>query len=847
MSVNQDEREPLLQDDGGDGAAFARRKQFLDRTTKLGIILVLLIWGTILLLKNIPKLTNDGNNDKKNQPPHRKFKLPNPNVTEDGLSKILYENIKNETFKPVFHSLQWISNSDDSNSHDDKGLYVATINDSYVIKSVFDKDYSQTLLENKQFSYSGENLTVDYFSASPDLKYLLIRTNSKKNWRHSSFGTFFIYDKDAEEEKKFHKLGDNIALAQWSPNSIDIAYVQNNNIYLYSVAECKITATITDDGNSRIFNGKPDWVYEEEVLETDRALWWSPKGDYLAFFKTDETKVEEFTIPYYVQNPDDIYPEMRPIKYPKSGTPNPTVDLWIYNLVDQSSHPTDVNLQHMHAESPVLITEVKWINNESLIAKISDRSSDILKVLLIDADLKKTEMVRENPSEGGWWEITHNTMPIPKDSSHNRSEHGYIDIFPINGFNHLVYYSPATSNEPIVLTNGSWEVVSGPLAFDAELNRVYFIATIESSSTQRHLFYVELNNPQEIIQVSDVKNGGVYSASFSSGSKFALLTYRGPRLPYQKIIDLRSKERDQEIEGNVIGETLYYLEKNEKLQEILSEYDIPQKKVKLLNLGKDDDGDNIIANAFEILPNGFNPDLQDYYPVFFYAYGGPNSQQVQESFSVGFNEVVASQLGAIVVVVDGRGTGFKGKKFRSLVRDNLGEFEAIDQIAAAKQYSAKSYVNSEKISLFGWSYGGYLTLKVLERDGGETFKYGMAVAPVTDWRLYDTVYTERYMHTPQENIEGYIKSSVHDVLPFKEVKRFLVMHGTGDDNVHFQNTLKFLDLLTVNEVRNFDVHVFADSDHAIKYHNANAAVFTRLLNWAADAFTGRFEYDNERR
>ncbi|CAI4549902.1 CBM_collapsed_G0025350.mRNA.1.CDS.1 [Saccharomyces cerevisiae] len=206
----------------------------------------------------------------------------------------------------------------------------------------------------------------------------------------------------------------------------------------------------------------------------------------------------------------------------------------------------------------------------------------------------------------------------------------------------------------------------------------------------------------------------------------------------------------------------------------------------------------------------------------------------------GFNEVVASQLNAIVVVVDGRGTGFKGQDFRSLVRDRLGDYEARDQISAASLYGSLTFVDPQKISLFGWSYGGYLTLKTLEKDGGKHFKYGMSVAPVTDWRFYDSVYTERYMHTPQENFDGYVESSVHNVTALAQANRFLLMHGTGDDNVHFQNSLKFLDLLDLNGVENYDVHVFPDSDHSIRYHNANVIVFDKLLDWAKRAFDGQF-------
>ena len=802
-----------------------RKKDSYDKYLRYGFIIVFLLWGSVLLINAIQSLVGIDNKSDK-------YQFPDPFITKNGSLKVNFGNLRNNTFNPVLHYLQWIDGPD--SMKDDKGLYLTFTNNTYIVKSVYDEDFNQYLLKDKHFIYKGANLTVESLVASPNLELLLIRTNTVSNWRHSSFGSFFVFNIG---KQKFELIGDNIALAEWSPNSVDIAYVQDNDLYIYSTKSQRTVKRITQDGSSHIFNGKPDWVYEEEVFETDRSLWWSSTGKYLAFSKIDESKVGDFIIPYYVQDYEDIYPEMRTLKYPKSSTPNPTVDVWIYDTEEMVAYPADIN--ENHEISPILLTEVKWVGEHQLLAKVSDRSSDVLTVLIVNAKKHRTEIVRVNPSNGGWWEISHNIMFVPEDESKGRFSDGYIDIYPVNGFNHLVYFSPSNSSYPVILTKGDWEVVDGAVTFDVESNEVYFIAT-EKSSTERHLYHVNISNPGKIFEVTDTETPGVYDVSFSSGSRFALLTYKGPCVPFQKIIDLKSEEEDEEVHGNSIGKTLFYLEKNEKLKETLINYAIPSKTFQELSLGTDDNGNLVVVNSFEILPNDFDAKKKDYYPVFFYAYGGPNSQQVIKTFSVGFNEIVASQLGAIVVVVDGRGTGFKGKDFRSIVRDNLGDVEATDQINAAAFYSRMSYVNKEKISLFGWSYGGYLTLKTLEKDAGEYFKYGMSVAPVTDWRYYDSVYTERYMHTIQENYEGYENSKVSNVTAISQAKRFLLMHGTGDDNVHFQNSLKFLDLLDLDSIENYDVHVFPDSGHSIRYHNANTMVYNRLLKWARQAFNGEF-------
>lgn len=808
-----------------------RRRDTLDRLLKPGAILLLLIWGSVLLLRLISSLKTGRDVHHDHSP---KYHLPNSTYTEDGSLRISLTNTRNGTFQPVDKSLQWITTLDSLSN--DKGLYLTISNDTYLVRSVFDEEFSQVLLEGKSFIYRNSNFSVDSLVASPDLKQLLIRTKTVKNWRHSTFGSYFVYD---SHSSSFELIGDNLALAEWSPNCIDITYVQDNDLYLYSTKSHRTIKRITDDGSSQIFNGKPDWVYEEEVLETDRALWWSPRGDYLAYYRIDETQVGEFLIPYYVEHEDDVYSEIRTLKYPKSGTSNPVVTLWIYDALNDYAFSMDVGHGHGDPASSVLVTEVTWVGDHKLIAKTTDRSSDILSVVLVNALDQCSDVVREDSSNGGWWEITHNTLYVPQNKSNGRDFDGYLDIMPIEGYNHLVYFSPANSSDPKVLTKGEWEVVDGAASFDYETNNVYFTAT-KKSSTERHLYSVNLKKPNKLTEITDTTKNAVYSASFSSGSRFVLISYRGPDVPFQKIVDLKSRKNDKKITGNVVGKTLYYLEKNEILRKRLSFYAVPQKTFQELNLGSDENGEDILVNSYEILPSNFNSSLRNYYPVFFYAYGGPNSQQVLQTFSVGFNEVIASQLDAIIVVVDGRGTGSKGKKFRSIVRDNLGDYEARDQISAATLYGSKDYVDSNKISLFGWSYGGYLTLKTLEKDAGQHFKYGLSVAPVTDWRFYDSIYTERYMHTPQENAQGYAASSVHNVTAIGQADRFLLMHGTGDDNVHFQNSLKFLDLLDLNGIENYDVHIFPDSDHSIRYHNANVIVFDKLLTWTRLAFSGQF-------
>lgn len=366
------------------------------------------------------------------------------------------------------------------------------------------------------------------------------------------------------------------------------------------------------------------------------------------------------------------------------------------------------------------------------------------------------------------------------------------------------YFTPLDAQKPIILTKGKWEVVDAPSGVDLANNIVYYIST-ERSSTERHVYSVNLNgtSPRAL---TDVSKDGRYDVSFSAKSGYALLSYNGPGIPWQKVIGTPAADPKftKEIENNAA------------LAEMASKFELPTFHYSTVNI------DGFDLNVLERRPPHFDPKKK--YPVIFHVYGGPGSQLVSKGFNIDFQAFIAAGLEYIVVTVDGRGTGFIGRAARCAVRGNLGYWEAHDQIQTAKIWAAKAYVDKTRIAIWGWSYGGFMTLKTLEQDGGETFSYGMAVAPVTDWRFYDSIYTERYMHTPQHNPDGYNNATVTDVKRLGGNVRFLLMHGVADDNVHFQNSLTLLDRLDLGGVENYDVHVFPDSDHSIYFRECSWCV-----------------------
>ncbi len=374
--------------------------------------------------------------------------------------------------------------------------------------------------------------------------------------------------------------------------------------------------------------------------------------------------------------------------------------------------------------------------------------------------------------------------------------------------------------------DSKFDIDSSSISIDLKKNLIYYESTGENSSIGKHLYSINLDSTNKK-SIPATNGNGYYDSSISPGLRFALINYQGPNLPYQKIIDLwDDNDKGLKLEGSP------YLEQN------LKKFDLPIANYTTISYKNNNE--MIDLNVRIITPFNFSKSATKKYPVIFYVYGGPNSQEVQTKFSIHFQEVLSSQLNSIVISVDGRGTKNKGRKFKTGVRDKLGVLEAQDQIEVAKIIAKESYIDETKMAIWGWSFGGFLTLKVLEVDKGETFSFGMAVAPVTSWRYYDSIFTERYMHLPIDNEKGYEESSVleeNGINNLKQVKRFLIMHGTGDDNVHFQNSLAILDRLDVAGLENYDFHTFPDSEHSINFHNSNAMVYDRLLSWIEEQFS----------
>lgn len=657
---------------------------------------------------------------------------PAATVTRGSGKAVTLDEVQKQSFNPRSHAISWISSPDGEDGlllekETSAGKAYLVVEDIRQRKPGMAATDSITLMKSGGFKVGAKQILASKVWPSKDFKKVLIASDVQKNWRHSFTALYWVFDVASQtaEPLDLANADGRIQLASWSPKSDAIVFTRDNNMFLRKLADDKVVQ-ITKDGGTELFYGVPDWVYEEEVFAGNSVTWWSEDGQYVAFMRTDETAVPEYPIQYFVSRPsgdqpepgEENYPEVRQIKYPKAGAPNPTVQLQFYNVAKDEVFFVKSDDGQLGEEK--LITEVVWAGRDGkVLVRMTNRESDILNVVLVDVTQRTQKIIRTvnvTALDGGWFEVSEYTRFIPGDPNNGRPHDGYIDTIIHDNYDHLAYFSPLDNPEPILLTSGPWEVVDAPSAIDLKNNLVYFVATKESP-IQRHVYSVKLDGT-DLKSLSDTTQEGYHSVSFSTGAGYALLSYRGPNIPWQKVISTPSNPNRFE----------HSIEENKELSKFVSAHELPIKVYQTVTI------DGYELQVVERRPPHFDESKK--YPVLFHLYGGPGSQTVDKKFTVDFQAYVASNLGYIVVTVDGRGTGFIGRRARCIIRGYIGYYEAYDQIETAKIWAAKKYVDAERIAIWGWSYGGFMTLKTLEQDAGQIFRYGMAVAPVTDWRFY---------------------------------------------------------------------------------------------------------------
>lgn len=702
----------------------------------------------------------------------------------------------------------------------------------------------------------------------------------------------WIHNVQAKETTQigFNQSRASVSIASWAPAEKksewpSIVFVEDNNLfYINNVDKPKEVLNITSDGAKTVFNGINDWVYEEEIFGDDAALWWSPDGKKIVYLRFDETDVPVYSLPIYNPSADagkeTAYPTNTEIKYPKPGFPNPIVSAHMVDLTTvKTANNGSINVEDIKAElvSPRdstsvtddineqaadvalrsagtakrIINSITWVSNDEALVRETNRISDAMRVVKFNVknvtlaqdnvpawqqskDKKLRQVVGETVrrhstvQQGGWIAPDQEVVAlhdVKRPASSPTT--AYVDVIDFDGFRHLAWFANASSSVPVYLTAGEWEI-DRVIHVDVQRLRAYFLAALPDPS-QRHLFYVDIPKSaseatkapwKQPIALTDMSKPGSYDASFDPKGSYYVLHYKGPDIPHSKVLSVSDGSFD------------LVLTDNDKLRKNVKEHVRPAKVYYNVTTSA-----GITVSVEETRPHDFDASGTVQYPVLFNVYGGPNSQVVRGEWKMAdWHTYLACTLGYIVVRVDGRGTGFRGRPYRDVVTWNLGNFESKDVVDAAEAIRRLPHVAHEKVGIWGWSYGGYLTSKVVERDSG-TFDLGMAVAPVAKWSLYDSIYTERYMKTPKLNAGGYRNSSVHITDGFRH-SHYLLAQGSGDDNVHFSNSATLLDLLTAERVRDFWFRMFTDSNHSINTRGANRELYeylTRFLvtKWGA--------------
>ena len=641
-----------------------------------------------------------------------------------------------------------------------------------------------TLIDSKNHK---ELEGIDSYTFSKDEKKILIANHSDAIFRHSFTADYFIYDITA---KSLVKLADyKVQEPTFSPDGTKIAYAYQNNLYVYDLGSKKHTQITTDGKKNAVINGITDWVYEEEFAFV-RAFDWNAAGDKIAFIRFDETNVPELSMDMYNQG---LYPTQNVFKYPKAGEKNSDVSLHIYDV--KAASTKKINLDKYN---DFYIARIEWTNEaNTLSAQVLNRHQNNLDLLFVDGNSGATKVVL-NEKDKAYVDVTDN-LTFLKDNS-------FIWTSEKDGFNHIYHYDKNGKLKNQV-TKGKWEVTAY-YGFDEKAGTIYFQST-ENGSINRDVYSVKLNGSgKKRLSAQTGTNGATFSPNF----QYFINSYSSAKnAPKHTLHETKT------------GKLIKTIVSNEALEAKLAKYDLPTKEFSEITTEK---GHKL--NSWMIKPKDFDPTKK--YPVFMFQYSGPGSQQVDNNWNStdDYWFMMLAQQGYIVACVDGRGTGFKGAEFKKCTQKELGKFEVEDQIDAAKLFGTYSYVDKSRIGIFGWSYGGFMASNCIFQ-GADVFKTAIAVAPVTSWRYYDSIYTERYMQTPQENASGYDNNS-----PINHVSKlkgnFLLIHGTADDNVHVQNTMKMIEAL-VQANKQFDWAIYPDKNHGIYGGKTRLQLYTKMTNF----------------
>jgi len=630
---------------------------------------------------------------------------------------------------------------------------------------------------------------LDYFigyTLSADESKALLSTKLRSIYRRSSLGVYYVYDLETKELVQVAE--EAIQEPTFSPDASKVAYGRDNNIYIKDLSSGSTTQVTTDGAKNKVINGITDWVYEEEFAFV-RAFDWNADGDKIAYIRFDESEVPEFSMDVFG---NELYPSKDTFKYPKAGETNATVSLHIYDVASAETKAVDLSgFQNYY------IPRLEWTPEANVLAvQTTNRKQNDINLLFVDGTSAEAKLILSDKDDA-YVDVTDNLTFL--------EDNDFIWTSEKDGWNHIYLYDKDGKLKNQV-TQGPWEVTSY-YGYDPKSKRVFYQSS-ENGSINRGVYSIKVNGKGKEALAAEA---GTNSANFSTDFTYFINSFSDAETPY--VFTLNDAE-----DGDVVRK----IKDNQALKDQFADYVISEKEFFTLPVNGEE------LNAYMIKPKDFDPNKK--YPVFMTQYSGPGSQSVANSWSAGngYWFQMLAQEGYIIVCVDPRGTGLKGRDFKKMTQKELGKYEVEDQIAAAQALGQRDYVDADRIGIWGWSYGGFMASNCIFQ-GADTFKMAIAVAPVTSWRFYDSIYTERYMTTPQENASGYDNNSPLSHVDKLEGK-FLLVHGSADDNVHVQNSMRLIEAL-VQANKQFDWAIYPDKNHGIYGGNTRLHLYTKMTNF----------------
>lgn len=668
--------------------------------------------------------------------------------------------------------------------------YQKSTDGSKIFRIAYKNEANETTIFNSEELKGCKITDWDGYEMSNDETKILLHTDTKMIYRYSYIADYYVYDVKSQRITKLTDEGGE-EIATLSPDNQKVAFVKNNNVYIKNLADGTVTTVTTDGEKNKIINGVPDWVYQEEFGILN-SLKWSPSSNTLAFIRFDESEVPMYSMPMYEGNchPNkdySLYPGSYDYKYPVAGEKNSVVSVMAYDLA--SSRLQKMNLP---------ITDNDYVphidygtQDDRLMVSTLNRTQNDLHIYAVNpATAQATEVYAEQ-----------STSWIDSKSANDVMYYDTFFVMPSEKSGYMHLYQYAYDGKLIKqLTSGN-ENVTEFYGYDKARKQFFYQRT--NGPLNRMVESVDATGKVTALTDGD----GTYSAKFNSNFKYYIRTFSSQRIPNQYAI------------YNVNGKKVRDLELNREFAEKYTAPTVPQREFITV------ESDGYKLNGYIIKPVDFDPNKK--YPVIMQQYSGPGSQQVLNKWSLDWQEYFATQ-GFIIACVDGRGTGGREKAFQSVVYQKLGKYESIDQIAAAKYMASLPYVDAKHIGIWGWSYGGYEALMAMSTPGSD-YAAGVAIAPVTSWKFYDTIYAERYMRTPQENPDGY-----RDGAPLENTDKLkgklLIMWGSADDNVHVINSMQYISKLH-GQGNQFDMMIYTNMNHSINGCSVRLPLYQRVLNF----------------